>query len=111
MDIFICSKEELKLFEKNYFFKLLIKNISLTYRFYLIDKEELLVNDKDLIDRLRDGIAIYNDCVYRDTYDDEFSLGYVDCNEKVIKEYNQYFDYILNKYGMEIKSESDLDEF
>lgn len=111
IDIFICSKDELKLFEKNYFFKLLIKNISSTYRIYLIDKGKLLANDKDLIVKLKDGIAIYNDCVYRDTYDDEFSLGYVDCNESTILEYNNYFDSILNKYGVEIKAESDLNEF
>lgn len=111
IDIFICSKDELKLFEKNYFFKLLIKNICSTYKFYLIDKDKLLTNDKDLVTELMDGVAIYNDCIYRDTYDDEFSLGYVDCNESTIKKYNMYFDYILNKYGMEIKLESDLDEF
>lgn len=111
IDIFICSKEELKLFEKNYFFKLLIKNICSTYKLYLIDKDELFENDKDLMIKLRDGIAIYNDCVYRDTYDNEFSLGYVDCNESTVKEYNEYFDYILDKYGVEIKTGSDLNEF
>lgn len=108
IDIFICTKEELALFRKNYFFKLLLKNISDTYRFYLIDKEELLENDRELTMKLTDGIAIYNDCVYRDTYDDEFSLGYVDCNASTLKEYNDYFDYILNKYGKEIRTESDL---
>lgn len=109
IDIFICTKEELSLFRKNYFFKLLLKNISDTYRFCLIDKEELLENDRELIMKLTDGIAIYNDCVYRDTYDDEFSLGYVDCNASTLKEYNDYFDYILNRYGKEIRTESDLD--
>lgn len=109
IDIFICTKEELALFRKNYFFKLLLKNISDTYRFYLIDKEELLENDRELTMKLTDGIAIYNDCVYRDTYDDEFSLGYVDCNASTLKEYNDYFDYILNRYGKEIRTESDLD--
>lgn len=109
IDIFICTKEELALFRKNYFFKLLLKNISDTYRFYLIDKEELLKNDRELTMKLTDGIAIYNDCVYRDTYDDEFSLGYVDCNASTLKEYNDYFDYILNRYGKEIRTESDLD--
>ncbi len=111
IDIFICSKDELKIFEKNYFFKLLIKNISPNYRFYLIDKDKILENDKNLVTKLTDGIAIYNDCIYRDTYDDEFSLGYVDCNIDTIKQYNEYFDYILNKYGTQIKVESDLNEF
>lgn len=111
IDIFICTKKELLLFKQNYFFKLLIKNISSTYQFYLIDKEKLVENDKELMENLLDGIAIYNDCVYRDTYDDEFSLGYVDCNTATIEKYNQYFDYILSTYGLEIKVESDLNEF
>lgn len=111
IDIFICTKDELKLFAKNYFFQLLVKNISKTYRLYLIDKDKLILKDKDIANKLMDGIAIYNDCVYRDTYDNEFSLGYVDCNESTIKEYNDYFDYILDNYSMEIKVESDLNEF
>lgn len=111
IDIFICNKDELRFFEKNYFFKLLIKNISSTYKVYLIDKDKLLSDNRDLAIKLMDGIAIYNDCVYRDTYDDEFSLGYVDCNSNTIQEYNKYFDYILDNYGMEIKVESDLNEF
>ncbi len=111
VDIFVCSKEELKKFEENYFFKLLIKNICSTYKVYLIDKNKLLVNDNELALKLMDGIIIYNDCVYKDTYDDELSLGYVDCSESTIKEYNKYFDYILKEYCVEIKSESDLHEF
>lgn len=111
IDIFICNKKELNKFEKNYFFKLLIKNISSTYKIYLIDKDKLLENDSNLVAELKDGITIYNDCIYRDTYDDEMSLGYVDCNTYSIEKYNKYFDYILNKYGFEIKLESDLNEF
>lgn len=111
IDVFICNKDELKLFRKNYFFNLLIKNISTKYKFYLIDKDKMFLQDKDIATKLLDGVAIYNDCVYKDTYNDEFSLGYVDCNESTIKEYNKYFDYVLNKYGFEIKVESDLNEF
>lgn len=64
-----------------------------------------------MLERLLDGIIIYEDCVYRDTYKDENSLGYVDCNQKTIDEYNKYFDYIMNKYGYRISTESDLNEF
>lgn len=111
IDIFICNREELMKFEKNYFFKLLIQNISSTYKFYLINKDKLLESDKDLALKLMDGITIYNDCVYRDTYDDEFSLGYVDCNIGTIEEYNKYFDYLIREYCVEIKVESDLNGF
>lgn len=111
IDLFICNREELEIFKKNYFFKLLIKNISLTYKFYLIDKDSISSDDINVILELMDGVAIYNDCIYRDTYDNEFSLGYVDCNDETIEKYNKYFDFILEKYGKEIRTESDLDEF
>lgn len=111
IDIFICNKEELGFFKKNYFFTLLLKNISSTYQFYIVDKEKLLLEDNEIALKLMDGVAIYNDCIYRDTYDDEFSLGYVDCNESTISAYNKDFDYVLEKYGVEIKTECDLDEF
>lgn len=111
IDIFICNKDELHLFQKNYFFQLLVKNISSTYQFYLVDKDKLLEDDKDLVTQLKDGITIYPDCVYRDTYDDETSLGYVDCNTDTIIKYNEYFDYILHKYGFKINTESDFNEF
>lgn len=111
IDLFICNREELEIFKKNYFFKLLIKNISSTYKFYLIDKDSISSDDTSVILKLMDGVAIYNDCIYRDTYDNEFSLGYVDCNDSTIEEYNNYFDFILEKYGKEIRTESDLDEF
>lgn len=110
IDIFVCTKEELELFRKNYFFKLLLKNISPSYQLFIIDKDQLFKKDKDIASKMTDGIAIYNDCIYRDTYDDEFSLGYVDCNEKTIKEYNDYFDYLIHQYGILINKESDLDE-
>ncbi len=111
IDIFVCNKEELELFKKNYFFRLLIKNICPNYKLYLVNKDNLLVKDRDICMKLLDGIIIYNDCVYRDTYGNEFSLGYVDCNEGTLKEYNKYFDYIVNQYGLEIKVESDLNGF
>lgn len=110
IDIFICNKNELNILKNNYFFKLLVKNISPTYKFYIVDKDNLYKKDKDMILKLQDGIIIYNDCVYRDTYWNEFSLGYVNCNESAIEEYNKYFDDIISKYGIEIKSRSDLNE-
>lgn len=111
IDIFICTKEELVKFRENYFFKLLVKNISKTYKLYLIDREELRQSDIDIYNKLLDGVAIYDDCVYRDTYNDEFSLGFVDCKKEVISLYNEYFDYILKRYGHQVFMESDLDEF
>ena len=64
-----------------------------------------------MMEKVLDGICIYDDCIYRDTYEDEISLGYVDCNQKVIEEYLQYFDELKEEYGYKISSEGDMDEF
>ncbi len=109
VDLFICTKDELELFRKNYFFKLLLKNISSTYHFYYIDKDTLKEKEPVILESLLDGILLYPDCVYRDTYGDEISLGYVDCREDTIFLYNQYIDYVITHYGIKIHKEDDLD--
>lgn len=111
IDLFICTKDELHLLKENYFFKLLLKNISSTYQLYLVDKEKLENDDKTLLSKLLDGVIIYPDCVYKDTYQDELSLGYVDCNQKTIEQYQEYFKYVKDKYGYKLESGSDIDGF
>lgn len=109
IDIFICTKEELKKFKCNYFFKALLNNISDTYKIYFIDKEKLSINEPRLLEEFLDGVIVYEDCIYRDTYDDEYSLGYVDCNRDTIEKYNKNFDYVLEKYGQKLNSDGDID--
>lgn len=111
IDLFICTKEEFNLLKNNFFFKLLLKNISSTYNIYLIDKGIFQYKEKELMKKVLDGIIIYEDCVYIDTYEDEFSLGYVDCNKESLEEYNKAFTYIMNNYGYKINSEDDFNEF
>lgn len=111
IDLFIGTKEELKILKNNYFFKALLKNCCDTYLIYVIDKKELEEKNPTLMEEVLDGICIYDDCVYRDTYDNEMSLGYVDCNQKTIDLYHQYFEELMNKYGYPISSESDMNEF
>lgn len=111
IDLFICTKDELHLLKENYFFKLLLKNISSTYQLYLVDKEKLENDEKTLLSKLLDGVIIYPDCVYKDTYQDELSLGYVDCNQKTIEQYQEYFKYVKDKYGYKLESGSDIDGF
>lgn len=110
-DIFILSNEEFKNYRNNFFFKVLIKNISETHKIYLIKKDDFIKNDLELYNRLLDGVIIYDDCVYKDTYSDEISLGIVLCKKEDVEEYNKAFDYILDKYGYKLNSESDIDEF
>jgi len=111
IDLFILTKEEFSILKNNYFFRLLLKHVSDTYSLYLIDRKRLEVEESTLLEKMLDGIVVYDDCVYRDTYQDEFSLGYVDCNQKTIDEYNGIFDYIMNTYGYKVNSESDGNEF
>ena len=109
IDIFILNNEEFKIMKENYFFKSLLNNISDNYSIYLVYKDDIMANDRDLLNKLLDGVCIYENCVYRDTYDDEFSLGYVDCKEETVQEYNKYFDYLLDKYGKKVKMDGELD--
>ena len=108
IDIFVCTKEELETFKTNYFFKLLLKNIRSNYQMYIIDRTSFIENDIDIYNKFLDGAIIYEDCVYIDTYDDEYSLGKVDCKDETIKEYNDYFNYIVKKYGTQIFEEGDI---
>lgn len=110
IDLFIGTKKELKVLKDNYFFRALLKNISSTYQIYLIDKKKLEEKNPSMMEKVLDGICIYDDCIYRDTYDDEISLGYVDCNQEVIEEYHHYFDALKKEYGYQISSEGDMDE-
>lgn len=110
IDIFIYTKKELQIMKNNFFFKLLLKNTSSNYSIYFVDKDEILKNDYEIVNKLKDGVAIYENCVYKDTYDNEFSLGIVNCNIETVKEYNEYFDYILDKYGKKLNMDGDIDE-
>jgi hypothetical protein len=107
-DIFICTKSELEIFKKNYFFRALIKDIPDTHGMYIIDRDILKKQDPFIYNKLLDGVAIYDDCVYIDTYDDEYSLGKVDCKKSTIDEYNQYYDYVIEKYGYQLKAGVDI---
>lgn len=111
IDIFVFTREEFEKCKNNFFLKVLIKNISDTYSIYFVDKNEIMKSDLDIYNKLRDGIIIYNDCVYRDTYENELSLGFVDCKKETIEEYNNYFDMILNKYAYRVNKEGNINEF
>jgi len=110
LDIYLCTKEELENLKSNYFFKALLTHISDTYSMYFIDKDEFSTKEPELLQEFMDGIIIYEDCVYKDTYNDEYSLGYVDCNSEIIMKYNNNFDYVLKKYGKKLNSGGDIDE-
>lgn len=107
IDIFILSPEELTSLRSNYFFKLLLQNTSETYQLYLIDKDTLKTKEPEIYNDFLDGTTIYKDCIYRDTYADELSLGYVDCTKETYDKYVRLFDYVLKEYGHLLSKEGE----
>ncbi len=100
IDIFILNPEELAKLKENYFFKVLLQNISDTYQIYLVDKDRFAKEEPSIYEAFLDGMTIYEDCIYRDTYKDEISLGFVDCTKETYDKYCELFDYTIRKYGV-----------
>ena len=98
--IFICTKNEIQEKMKNRFFNLLARKCGENVKTYFCDIDVLQSKEPQILDRARDGINIYDDCVYRDTYKNELSLGYVDCKLETVKEYTELFNYLKEKYSI-----------
>ena len=98
--IFICTRNEIQEKMKNRFFNLLARKCGENVKTYFCDIEVLQNLEPQILDRARDGINIYDDCVYRDTYKNELSLGYVDCKLETVKEYIELFNYLKEKYSI-----------
>ena len=98
--IFICTKNEIQEKMKNRFFNLLARKCGENVKTYFCDIDVLQNLEPQILDRARDGINIYDDCVYRDTYKNELSLGYVDCKLETVKEYIELFNYLKEKYSI-----------
>lgn len=111
IDIFVCTQEELKKHKNQSFFKNLVKNISSNYKMYLVDKDKLEKISSQVLDKIKYGIIIYDDCVYKDYLDNEISMGYVDCRQDTVEEYQKIYEYILENIAIEIKKEDDINEF
>lgn len=110
-DIFVCTREELIKYKNNLFFKNLVKNLSQNYKIYLIDKDKLEKDFPDVLEKIKYGIAVFDDCLYRDYLDNEISLGYVDCRPEVVDDYRKTYDFLIKTLGVEIKNEEDINEF
>ena len=100
--IFICTKNEIQEKMKNRFFNLLARKCGENVKTYFCDIDVLQNLEPQILDRARDGINIYDDCVYRDTYKNELSLGYVDCKLETVKEYTELFNYLKEKYSISL---------
>ena len=98
--IFICTRNEIQEKMKNRFFNLLARECGENVKTYFCDIDVLQNLEPQILDRARDGINIYDDCVYRDTYKNELSLGYVDCKLETVKEYIELFNYLKEKYSI-----------
>ena len=98
--IFICTKNEIQEKMKNRFFNLLARKCGENVKTYFCDIDVLQSKEPQILDRARDGINIYDDCVYRDTYKNELSLGYVDCKLETVKEYTELYNYLKENYSI-----------
>lgn len=109
-DIFICNKEDIEDMKKNHFIGMLIKNTSDSYKFYVVDKDKFQNDYPEEYKKMHAGILVYDDCVYIDYLNNEYSLGYVDCKQESVDEYNKLYDFVVEKLGQNIKTEADLYE-
>ena len=96
--IYIGTKEDIEKKKQNRYFNILTRKTGENVKTYFCDINILKGREPELFNKIKDGIAIYEDCVYKDTFDSEFSLGIVDCKLKSVKEYSDIFDYILSNY-------------
>jgi hypothetical protein len=110
-DVFVCTKEELEKNKKNHFIRMILKNASESHKIFLVNKDKLVEDYEEIYDKIIYGLIVYEDCIYRDYLDNEYSMGYVDCKKEKVKEYNELFDVMVKKLGLRIKKESDLNEF
>lgn len=98
--IFVANKDEIQEKMKNRFFNILACKCGENVKTYFCDIDVLQRQEPQILDKIRDGINIYDDCVYRDTYKNELSLGYVDCKLETVKEYTELFNYLKEKYSI-----------
>ena len=98
--IFVANKDEIQEKMKNRFFKILACNCGENVKTYFCDIDVLQRQEPQILDKIRDGINIYDDCVYRDTYKNELSLGYVDCKLETVKEYIELYNYLKENYSI-----------
>ena len=98
--IYIGTKENVEEKKKNRFFDILVRKSGKNVKTYFCDINVLMEKEPEILDKIRDGIAVYEDCVYRDTFNSEFSLGVVDCRQESVNEYARIFDYIIKNYSV-----------
>ena len=98
--IFVANKNEIQEKMKNRFFKILACKCGENVKTYFCDIDVLQRQEPQILDKIRDGINIYDDCVYRDTYKNELSLGYVDCKLETVKEYTELYNYLKENYSI-----------
>ena len=96
--IYVGTKQDVEEKKKNWYFDFLARNSGDNTITYFCNIDVLKEKEPVLLSKIRDGIAIYDDCVYRDDFSTEFTLGYVDCKEESIKEYTDIFNYLIKNY-------------
>lgn len=96
--IYVGTKEDVEEKKKNRFFDILVRKSGKNVITYFCDISVLEEKEPELLSKIRDGIAVYEDCVYKDTFNSEYSLGIVDCKIESVKEYTDIFNYLIKNY-------------
>ena len=96
--IYVGTKNDVEEKEKNRFFDMLARKSGDNIKMYFCDINVLEEKEPRLLNMIRDGLAIYDDCIYKDTFSSEFSLGIVDCKLESVKIYTDIFNYIKENY-------------
>ena len=96
--IYVGTKADVEEKKKNRFFDILVRKSGKNVITYFCDITALEEKEPELLSKIRDGIAVYEDCVYKDTFNSEYSLGIVDCKKESIKEYTDIFNYLIKNY-------------
>lgn len=98
--IYVGTRDDIEEKKKNRFFDILARKCGDNIKMYYCDINVLEHNAPALLNKIRDGLAIYNDCIYKDTFSSEFSLGIVDCKLESVEEYTEIFNYIRDNYSI-----------
>ena len=96
--IFVVTKDDMREKIKNRFLDILVRKCGDNVKTYFCDIDILEKENPNLLSKIKDGIIIYDDCVYKDTYSSEISLGIVDCKLEKVLEYTEIFNYLINNY-------------
>ena len=111
INLYMSTREEFESQKNNIYFDIMARKCDSNVETYFVDIDVIKKKEPVILGQIGDGVALYEDCVYLDTFDDETSLGKVDCKLSSVKTYNEIFDYIVKTYAIKAVSEGEYVRF